>query len=71
MTGRVTSVEASVGSRVREDEHLLTIEAMKMEFKVAASAEGRLAELLCAPGDQVELGQTVARIEAVGEGDSA
>lgn len=63
MTGRVTSVEAAVGSPVREGDHILTIEAMKMEFKVTAPAEGTLAELFCAPGDQVELGQTVARVE--------
>ena len=66
MTGRVTSVESSVGSRVREGDHLLTIEAMKMEFKVTAPVEGTVAELLCAPGEQVELGQTVARVETSG-----
>lgn len=66
MTGRVTSVESSVGNRVREGDHLLTIEAMKMEFKVTAPVEGTVAELLCAPGEQVELGQTVARIETAG-----
>lgn len=64
MTGRVTSVETKVGSAVREGDHLLTIEAMKMEFKVTAPVEGTLAELRCAPGDQVDLGQTIARVEA-------
>jgi biotin carboxyl carrier protein len=66
MTGRVTSVEAAVGNPVREGDHILTIEAMKMEFKVTAPSDGKLAELLCAPGDQVELGQTVARVESAG-----
>jgi biotin carboxyl carrier protein len=67
MTGRVTSVESAVGSRVREGDHILTIEAMKMEFKLTAPVEGTLAEIRCAPGDQVELGQTVARVEPAGE----
>ncbi len=63
MTGRVTSIEAAVGSPVNEGDHILTIEAMKMEFKVTAPVQGTLAALLCAPGDQVELGQSVARVE--------
>jgi biotin carboxyl carrier protein len=71
MTGRVTSVETAVGSPVREGDHILTIEAMKMEFKVTAPAEGTLAELLCAPGDQVELGQTVARVESAGASEGS
>jgi len=71
MTGRVTSVEAAVGSPVREGDHILTIEAMKMEFKVTAPVEGTLAELLCAPGDQVELGQAVARVETAGASGSS
>lgn len=71
MTGRVTSVEAAVGSPVREGDHILTIEAMKMEFKVTAPSQGKLTELLCAPGDQVELGQTVARVESAGASEGS
>lgn len=62
MTGRVASVEARAGARVREGELLLTIEAMKMEFKVLAPAAGTVA-IDCAAGDRVELGQVLARIE--------
>ncbi|MGE5180042.1 MAG: acetyl-CoA carboxylase biotin carboxyl carrier protein subunit [Bacteroidota bacterium] len=62
MTGRVASVEARAGSRVREGDLLLTIEAMKMEFKVLAPAAGTVA-IDCAAGDRVELGQMLARIE--------
>ena len=62
MTGRVASVEAPAGSRVREGDLLLTIEAMKMEFKVLAPAAGTVA-IDCAAGDRVELGQVLARIE--------
>jgi len=63
MTGRVAAVEAVNGARVREDDLLLTIEAMKMEFKVTAPAGGAV-EMLCAAGDKVELGQLLARIAA-------
>jgi len=62
MTGRVAAVEARPGATVREGELLLTIEAMKMEFKVSAPASGVVREVACAPGDRVELGQVLARI---------
>jgi geranyl-CoA carboxylase alpha subunit len=62
MTGRVAAVEARPGATVREGDLLLTIEAMKMEFKVSAPASGVVREVACAPGDRVELGQVLARI---------
>jgi 3-methylcrotonyl-CoA carboxylase alpha subunit len=64
MTGRVVAVEARAGAPVREGDLLLTIEAMKMEFKVTAPASGTAREVACAPGDRVELGQVLVRIEA-------
>lgn len=63
MTGRVVAVEARAGDVAREGDLLLTIEAMKMEFKVTAPATGLVREVACAPGDRVELGQVLARIE--------
>lgn len=62
MTGRVVAVEARQGASVREGDLLLTIEAMKMEFKVTAPASGPVREVACAPGDRVELGQVLVRI---------
>jgi biotin carboxyl carrier protein len=61
MTGRVAAVEAAAGATVAEGDLLLTIEAMKMEFKVAAPAAGAV-EILCEAGDRVELGQLLARV---------
>jgi biotin carboxyl carrier protein len=63
MTGRVVAVEAREGAPVREGDLLLTIEAMKMEFKVTAPVSGPVREVACAPGDRVELGQVLVRIE--------
>ena len=62
MTGRVVSVAARPGARVAEGDLLLTIEAMKMEFRLTAPEDGRVDEVRCADGDQVELGQILARL---------
>ena len=67
MTGRVAAVEARAGADVREGDLLLTVEAMKMEFKVAAPASGRVEDVACAAGDRVELGQVLVRIRAAAE----
>ena len=64
MTGRVAAVEARAGDEVSEGDHLLTIEAMKMEFKVTAPVAGTVLELSCAAGDRVELGQMLVRLGA-------
>lgn len=62
MTGRVVRVAARVEAAVREGDPLVTIEAMKMEFRLTAPADGAVSEVLCAEGDQVELGQLLLRL---------
>jgi biotin carboxyl carrier protein len=63
MTGRVVAVAARAGREVGEGDLLLTIEAMKMEFRLTAPEDGTVAEVLCAEGDRVELGQLLARLD--------
>jgi biotin carboxyl carrier protein len=62
MTGRVVRVDAHPGARVAEGDLLLTIEAMKMEFRLTAPEDGQVDEVHCADGDQVELGQVLVRL---------
>jgi biotin carboxyl carrier protein len=74
MTGRVVRVAVTQGMAVRDGDLLLTIEAMKMEFKLTAPEDGTVAEIRCAEGDRVELGQLLARLlpeAAAGAGSSA
>ena len=69
MTGRVVTVAAVPGGEAREGDLLLTIEAMKMEFKLTAPEDGAVLEVACAPGDRVELGQLLVRLKpAAAEG---
>ena len=62
MPGRVVSVEARPGMAAAEGDLLLTIEAMKMEFRLTAPEDGTVLEVSCAPGDRVELGQLLVRL---------
>jgi acetyl/propionyl-CoA carboxylase alpha subunit len=66
MTGRVVRVSARAGAEAKEGELLLTIEAMKMEFKLTAPENGTVAEVLCAEGDRVALGQLLVRLKPTG-----
>ncbi|MFE7115933.1 biotin carboxylase N-terminal domain-containing protein [Streptomyces sp. NPDC057654] len=50
----------AVGDRVAAGQPLLWLEAMKMEHRVVAPADGVLAALHVAPGRQVELGALLA-----------
>lgn len=67
MTGRVVHVAAPEGSIVREGDLLMTIEAMKMEFRLVAPEDGRVAEVRCADGERVELGDLLVVLEPAGD----
>jgi biotin carboxyl carrier protein len=43
---------------------MLTMEAMKMEHTVVAPAAGTVAEVLVQPGQQLDGGQPLVRIES-------
>ncbi|MEU3568683.1 biotin carboxylase N-terminal domain-containing protein [Kitasatospora sp. NPDC036755] len=60
MPGTVARVLAAVGDTVTAGRPLLVLEAMKMEHRVAAPADGTLVELRAAPGRQVETGALLA-----------
>jgi pyruvate carboxylase len=54
MPGVVANIAAAVGARVERGQLLLTLEAMKMETAVRASAAGEVAEVLVRAGQTVE-----------------
>ncbi|MEU9333588.1 5-oxoprolinase/urea amidolyase family protein [Streptomyces sp. NPDC048290] len=55
-TASVWQVTVRPGDRVTAGQPLLTLEAMKMESRVTAPADGVVSEVLARPGDQVEAG---------------
>jgi 3-methylcrotonyl-CoA carboxylase alpha subunit len=63
MPGKVVSFAVKAGDRVKKGQALAVMEAMKMEHTIAAPADGTVAELLFAPGDQVAEGAELLRLE--------
>jgi len=64
LAGRVTAVVVAVGQEVKEGDHLLTLEAMKMNTFVFAPKSGKVAEIKTAVGDAVEEGQALMTIQS-------
>jgi biotin carboxyl carrier protein len=62
LAGRVTAVVIVAGQSVKEGEHLLTLEAMKMNTFVFAPKAGKVLEVKTAVGDAVEENQILMRI---------
>ncbi len=62
MPGKVISFAVQAGDAVKRGQPLAVMEAMKMEHTIAAPADGTVAELLYAPGDQVAEGAELLRL---------
>jgi acetyl/propionyl-CoA carboxylase alpha subunit len=63
MPGSVLRIGAAVGDTVTAGQPLIWMEAMKMEHTVTAPSDGALVELNVAPGQQVDVGAVLARVE--------
>lgn len=63
MPGQVRSVSVGVGDVVKKGQTLLTMEAMKMEIRIQALKDGRVAALHVAQGQTVEREQILIEME--------
>jgi acetyl-CoA/propionyl-CoA carboxylase biotin carboxyl carrier protein len=63
MPGAVVAVNVDTGAQVQAGTVVVAVEAMKMEHSLTAPVDG-VVELLVAVGDQVKVGQLLARITA-------
>jgi biotin carboxyl carrier protein len=63
LAGRVIAILVTPGQEVKKGDHLLTLEAMKMNTAVSAPKAGKVAEILTTVGAAVDEGQVLARIE--------
>ncbi len=62
LAGRVTAVNVQAGQEVKEGDHLLTLEAMKMNTFVMAPRSGKVNEVKVAVGSAVEEGQALVTL---------
>ena len=62
MPGRVLDVLVAPGDAVQKGDTLVLLEAMKMELRIQAPADGVVSRVLCAAGQVVERGQTLVEM---------
>jgi len=63
MVGKIVSVSVKVGDKVKEDDQVAVLEAMKMEMPVVAPVTGTVKEISVAAGQEVEAEAVIAVIE--------
>jgi 3-methylcrotonyl-CoA carboxylase alpha subunit len=63
MPGRVLSVFVAEGEAVKKGQALLVLEAMKMEHRITAPADGTVRAVRIAAGEQVANGAVLVVIE--------
>jgi acetyl-CoA carboxylase biotin carboxyl carrier protein len=63
MVGKIVSVTVKVGDKVKEDDQVAVLEAMKMEMPVVSPVTGTVKEVKVAPGQEVEAEAVIAVIE--------
>ena len=62
MVGKIVQMKVKVGDKVREDDEIAILEAMKMEMPIPAPCDGTVKEVCVAAGDAVEAGKVIAVI---------
>ncbi|MCP5076199.1 MAG: acetyl/propionyl/methylcrotonyl-CoA carboxylase subunit alpha [Rhodobacteraceae bacterium] len=67
MPGLVKAMDVTAGQAVSKGDTLAVLEAMKMEHKLTASFDTKVAEVMVAAGDQVEDGSLLIRLEEAEE----
>ncbi len=53
MPGKIMKIFKTAGDLVKRGDPLIIMEAMKMEHTIKAGRDGKIKEILCAPGDLV------------------
>ena len=63
MSGKVLTLSVATGEAVTRGQTLLVLEAMKMEHRITAPADGTVRAVRVAVGDQVANGAVLIELE--------
>ena len=63
MVGKIVDIKVKIGDKVKEDDEIAVMEAMKMEMPIVAPAGGTVKEIKVAVGQTCETDQVIAVIE--------
>ncbi len=63
MPGKILRIDVSVGDHVSEKQTVGIMESMKMESTLHAFRSGKVADILCRPGQTVDAGELLMVIE--------
>jgi biotin carboxyl carrier protein len=62
ISGKVIALLVKKGDRVKEGDHLLIIEAMKMENRILSECDGTISEIKVVVGDSVSTGDFLIKV---------
>jgi len=63
MTGNILDISVKVGEKVKKDQVLIMLEAMKMENEIVSPSDGKIISIDVKNGDSVYAGQELIKIE--------
>ena len=66
MPGKIFKLLVNIGSKIKKDQSLIILEAMKMEHSIKAHADGEVEKIFFKEGDLVEEGVELIKINAIG-----
>ena len=70
MNGRLVAIAVEEGDTVEAGQRLAVVEAMKMEHALIAPHAGIVRDLEVSVGEQVEMGETIMRVEKAAKGEA-
>lgn len=71
ISGTVVTIKVKEGSRIKKDEVIMVIEAMKMEYLIRAPYDGIVKKIHFKEKEQIEIGQLTAEIKKEDENNGS
>jgi biotin carboxyl carrier protein len=63
ISGKIIDVFAEDGSKVKEGQVLIVLEAMKMEIQIKSHTTGTIKEIKASKGQSVKIGEILVKFE--------